>query len=149
MKRAVILSTVVLPVTLLLLSPAIAQEPDAPCYLRQTDGTIVDLSTWCKKSTPPTVLSPNVAFVANFQAIANNYPDTVRQQLNRYANDERDSAIASAKTTCRVLRFGGRSAQLKRQQALASYDPSPSGVARRQIINSLAVNQYCPELANR
>lgn len=149
MKRAVILSTVVLPVTLVLLAPAIAQEPNSSCYLRQNDSTIVDLSAWYKKAAPPMGFSPSAAFVAKFRTLANNYPDNIRQQFNRYANEEPGSAIASAKVACQVLKFGDSNTQLKRQQALASYDPSPGGEARRQIIYSPAVNQYDPELVNR
>ncbi|HEY9613945.1 DUF732 domain-containing protein [Allocoleopsis sp.] len=126
---------------------SLQQEPDTPCYLRQADGTVIDLSSWCVK-TPPTVLSPSGSFVSNFRSLAKNYPPNVREQLNQYTEKQRDSAIASAKTTCRVLRYGGTGAELTRRRALAASNSSSTEVAKQQIIYSLAINQYCPEFAN-
>lgn len=154
MKSAVIWCTAILSLgcffsTLAIASTmqgAIAQlpeEPDTSCYLRQQDGTIIDLSAWCVKAAPPTPLSSNAAFLTNFRSMTQNYPANVRQELNRYVDSNKDSAIAAAKTTCRVLRFGGQQAALTRRQALASYNSSSSEAARQQIIHSLAVNQYC------
>ncbi len=159
MKGIVILYTIAFWFTTLLPGVAIAQnspppanslqeEPDTPCYLRQADGTVVDLSSWCVK-TPPTVISPGSSFVTNFRSLAQNYPPDVRQQLNQYSEKQRDSAIASAKTTCRVLRYGGAGAELTRRRALAAANSSSTEVAKQQIIYSLAINQYCPEFANR
>ncbi|HEY9600455.1 MAG TPA: DUF732 domain-containing protein [Allocoleopsis sp.] len=150
MKRAVLLSTLVLCFTGFLSTAAIAQdESDYPCYLRQPDGTTVDLSAWCTKTPATRTLSPNAGFVANFRTMANQYPSSIQQELNRYSEESRDSAIAAAKTTCRVLRYGGTSAALTRQRALVSDNSSPSNAAKQQIIYSLAVNQYCPEFATR
>lgn len=159
MKGVVILYTVVLFLASLLFGIAIAQpsapqgaiapaEPDSPCYLRQADGTVVDLSSWCIKK-PATTISPGAPFVTNFRSLANSYPPQIRQELNQYTDKHTNSAIASAKTTCRVLRYGGAQAELTRRRALASNKSSPSEVARQQITYSLAINQYCPELANR
>lgn len=169
MKGIVILYTLVLSLAFLLPGIAIAQssppqgaiaqssppqapitqpEPDSACYLRQPDGSVVDLSTLCVK-TPTTGISPGASFVSNFQSLANSYPPQVRQELNQYSEKHTDSAIASAKTTCRVLRYGGTQAALTRRRALASYNPSSSEVAKQQITESLAINQYCPEFANR
>lgn len=159
MKGAVILSTAILSVVVLLPGVAIAQslaapvesvleEPDSPCYVRQSDGTVIDLSSWCVK-TPPTVLSPGASFVSNFRSLAKNYPPNIRQELNQYSDKHGASAIASAKTTCRVLRYGGSQAELTRRRALAAYNSSSSEVAKQQITYALAVNQYCPEFGNR
>lgn len=150
MKHFVILSTAVLSFTCLLSTYAIAQvEPDYPCYWQQPDGTTVDLSAWCTKTPATRALSPNAGFISNFRTMANQYPSNIKQELARYSEENRDSAIAAAKTTCRVLRYGGTRAALTRQQALASDNSSPSNAAKQQIIYSLAVNQYCPEFATR
>lgn len=160
MKNAVIWCTAILSVACFLSTPAIAstvqraiaqlpEEPDTACYLRQEDGTTIDLSAWCVKDVPTTPLSPSAAFLTNFRSMTQNYPANVRQELNRYADSNKDSAIAAAKTTCRVLKFGGQQAASTRRQALASYNSSSSEAARQQIIHSLAVNQYCPEYTNR
>lgn len=159
MKGIVILYTVVLFLASLLFGIAIAQppapqgaiaptEPDSVCYLRQSDGTIVDLSAWCVKQ-PAATISPRASFVSNFRSLANSYPPQIRQELNQYTDKHTASAIASAKTTCRILRYGGAQAELTRRRALASKKSSPSEVARQQITYSLAINQYCPEFANR
>lgn len=159
MKGAVILYVAILLLVALLPGVAIAQslsppaenfleEPDSPCYVRQSDGTVIDLSSWCVKN-PPAVLSPSASFVSNFRSLAKNYPPNIRQELNQYSEKQRDSAIASAKTTCRVLRYGGAQAELTRRRALAAYKSSSSEVAKQQITYTLAVNQYCPEFANR
>lgn len=168
MKGAVILYTALLSLVALVPGVAIAQsaasqavigqslpptqsvleEPDSPCYVRQSDGTVIDLSSWCVK-TPPTVLSPGASFVSNFRSLAKNYPPNIRQELNQYSDKHGASAIASAKTTCRVLRYGGSQAEFTRRRALAAYNSSSSEVAKQQITYALAVNQYCPEFANR
>ncbi|AFZ18766.1 DUF732 domain-containing protein [Allocoleopsis franciscana] len=159
MKGTVIRSVAILSLVVLLPGVAIAQslsspaqnfleEPDSPCYVRQSDGTVIDLSSWCVKN-PPAVLSPSASFVSNFRSLAKNYPPNIRQELNQYSEKHRDSAIASAKTTCRVLRYGGSQAELTRSRALAAYHSSPSEVAKQQITYALAINQYCPEFANR
>jgi hypothetical protein len=150
MKHFVILSTAVLSFAYVLSTGAIAQEePDYACYWQQPDGTTVDLSSWCVRTSPSRTLPASAGFVSNFRTMANQYPSNIKQELERYTEENRDSAIAAAKTTCRVLRYGGMRAELTRQQALASNDSSPSEAARRQIVHSLAVNQYCPEFANR
>ncbi|HEY9726046.1 MAG TPA: DUF732 domain-containing protein [Chroococcales cyanobacterium] len=150
MKRALLLSTFVLSLAGFLSTSALAQEEsDYPCYLRQPDGTTVDLSAWCTKTPTTRALSPNAGFVSNFRTMTSQYPSNVQQELNRYSEENRDSAIAAAKTTCRVLRYGGTRAALTRQQALVSDYSSPSNTAKQQIIYSLAVNQYCPEFATR
>ena len=149
MKYTVILYTAMIGLVSVLPIRASAQnEPDSPCYLRQSDGTVVDLSAWCVQSSPAT-LSPSGGFDSNFRSLSNQYPPNVQQELNQYAEEHRASAIASAKTTCRVLRYGGARAELTRRRALAAHNSSPSEVAKQQIAYSLAVNQYCPELANR
>ena len=125
-----------------------SEEPDTPCYVRQSDGTVLDLSGWCIKKSTATI-SPGAPFVTNFRALTNNYPPKIRQELNQYTEKHTDSAIASAKTTCRVLRYGGAQAELTRRRALAAYKSSPGEVARQEITDALAINQYCPEFGNR
>lgn len=129
------------------IAQAIPQEPDVACYLRQPNGTVVDLSYLCRKNSKAIVSSDGI-FLANFRAMANQYPANVRQELNNYSNQNSDSAIAAAKVTCRILRFGGTSAASTRLEKLASDDPSPAGQARQQLIYSLAINQYCPEFSS-
>ncbi|HEY9831496.1 MAG TPA: hypothetical protein V6D26_13010 [Stenomitos sp.] len=159
MKGAVILYAAIFWLVALIPGVAIAQsvlppaasvleEPDSPCYVRQSDGTVIDLSSWCAKN-PPAVLSPRASFVSNFRSLAQNYPPNIRQELNQYSDKHGASAIASAKTTCRVLRYGGAQAELTRRRALAAYNSSSAEVAKQQITYTLAVNQYCPEFANR
>jgi hypothetical protein len=149
MKSFIILCAAVFSFMFLLPTLAFAQrEPDSPCYLRQSDGTVVDLSRLCVQTPKPT-LSPNAGFDSNFRSLANSYPPNIRQELNQYGNEYRDSMIASAKTTCRVLRYGGSNAVLTRMRTLAAYNPSASEAAKQQVAYALAVNQYCPDAANR
>lgn len=148
MKLVVILSFAAIALACVVSTSAIAQENDYLCYWRNPDGTTRDLSSLCQKPSQ-TKRSPDGAFVADFRAMASRYPDNIRQSLDSYINQNRDSAIASAQVTCRVLRFGGIKAQSTRRQALASDASSPGDAARQQIIQSLAVNQYCPEFASR
>ena len=148
MKFAVILSPMAIAFASVLSTPAIAQDDNYLCYWRNAEGTTIDLSSLCQKQSQTSV-SPEAAFVTNFRSMASQYPDNIRQELNSYINQNRDSAIASAKVACRVLRFGGMKAQSTRRQALASDASSPSDTARQEIIQSLAVNQYCPESASR
>ena len=148
MKFAVILSSVAIAFASVLATPAIAQDDNYLCYWRNADGTTRDLSSLCQKQSQTSV-SPEAAFVTNFRSMASQYPDNIRQALDSYINQNRDSAIASAKVACRVLKFGGMNAQSTRRQALASDASSPSDTARQEIIQSLAVNQYCPESASR
>lgn len=148
MKRAVILFPAAIAFASFLPTPAIAQDDNYLCYWRNADGMTMDLSSICQKQSQ-TRLSPEAAFVTNFRSMASQYPDNIRQALDSYINQNRDSAIASAKVACRVLRFGGMQAQSTRRQALASNASSPSDAARQDIIQSLAVNQYCPESASR
>lgn len=147
-KLAAILSFIAIALASLVPTPAIAQENNYLCYWGNADGTTMDLSSLCQKPSE-TSLSPDAAFVTNFRSMASRYPDNIRQALDSYINQNRDSAIASAKVTCRVLRFGGMKAESTRRQALASDASSPSDAARQQIIQSLAINQYCPESASR
>ena len=107
-----------------------------------------DLSRLCIQTPKPT-LSPSAGFDSNFRSLANSYPPNIRQELNQYGNEYRDSMIASAKTTCRVLRYGGSNAVLTRMRTLTAYKPSASEAAKQQVAYSLAVNQYCPDAANR
>ena len=147
-KLAVVLFAVALCLVYLLSIPAIAQDSNYLCYWGNSDGSVIDLSPLCQQTTT-TTRSPKATFLVDFRAMASRYPDSIRQQLDKYTNENGDSAIASAKTTCRVLKYGGTTAELKRRQSLASYDSSPSAQARLQTIYALAINHYCPEFANR
>lgn len=149
MKSVVIVYSAAFSLVSLLPEIVIAQEePDTPCYVRQSDGTVVDLSAWCIKNPAPTI-TPGAAFVSNFRSLANTYPAKIRQELNQYSDQHTNSAIASAKTTCRVLRYGGAQAELTRRRALASAKSSASEVAKQEVIYTLAINQYCPEFSDR
>lgn len=126
-----------------------AQESDYVCFWQKPDGTMMDMSNFCRQSSSKTKLSGDAAFVADFQAMASQYPDNIRQALDSYIQQNRDSAIASAKTTCRVLRTGGMLAQSKRRGKLAANDSVPTEQARVQIIEPLAISHYCPEFASQ
>lgn len=149
MKPAILLSVAAFCVAIFPAHHAVAQDSNYVCYWQKPDGTTADLSNLCQQSGSATRLSGDAAFVADFQARISQYPDGIRQTLNTYINQNRDSAIASAKTTCRVMRFGGTAAVLKRREALTSDSSSPSEAARLQIIEPLAINYYCPEFASR
>jgi Protein of unknown function (DUF732) len=141
------ISLILFSIFLFLLTPsALAQEADYSCYLQNSNNRIIDLSKLCGQPTaPPTADS----FVANYQQLAGQYSPPVRQALNQYIGQNRASAIAAAKTTCRVLKFAGSSAAVDRQRALLSYDSSPDTQAKHQIAASLAVTHFCPQLNGR
>ncbi|NJR53158.1 MAG: hypothetical protein HC780_29995 [Leptolyngbyaceae cyanobacterium CSU_1_3] len=144
MKHSI--SLIPFSIFLFLLTPsALAQEADYSCYLQNSNNRIVDLSKLCGQPTAP---SPSDSFVANYQQLAGQYSPPVRQALNQYIAQNRASAIAAAKATCRVLKFSG-SAAADRQRALLSYDSSPDTQAKHQITASLAVTHFCPELNGR
>jgi hypothetical protein len=124
----------------LLISPALAQDVDYPCYLQSANRT-VDLSKLCGH---PAGVSANSTFVSDFQALASQYPTQVNQALNQYIGQNQASAIAAAKTTCRVIKFGGSSAAETRQRALLAYNNSPVAQAKQQITASLAATHFCP-----
>lgn len=147
MKLALILSAAALSLAVVVITPAIAQESDYLCYWRRSDGTTANLSSLCNNT--PKTQSPDAAFLADFRAMASQYPANVRQALENYINNYRDSAIASAEATCRVLKYGGTTAESTRRQRLAANTSSSSEGARLQIIKPLAINYYCPEFASR
>jgi|GEM_PF-2031445 len=151
MKKYFFCGLIVIFLTYILVTPADAQE-DAEylCYWRRLDGTVVNLSKLCRQQvTNSTNLSADAAFIADYQALANQYPDNIRQGLQSYIDQNSDSAIASALATCRVLKFGGKAAELSRRQSLTASDSSPITIARNQIIPALAINHYCPGLRER
>ncbi|MGV0023782.1 hypothetical protein [Phormidesmis priestleyi] len=121
--------------------PALAQDVDYPCYFQSANRT-VDLSKLCGQN--PTAVSANSAFVNDFQSLASQYPPQISQALNQYIGQNQASAIAAAKTTCRVMKFGGPSAAETRQRALLAYSSSPAAQAKQQITASLAVTHFCP-----
>lgn len=132
--------------------PAMSQMDSPICYWRQSDGSVVDLSTLCEGNTTGNAeitLTPHEAFVTNFQAMIRQYPDEVRQALSSYITESSNSAIAAAKTTCRVLKFGGEGAAQRRQARLTANNASPIEKAKQDIIQTLAINHYCPEFASR
>lgn len=149
MKVVILLSSAALCVAILPPTGAVAQESDYVCYWQKSDGSTTALSNLCRQSSSTTKLSGDAAFVADFQSMASQYPNSIRQALNIYINQNRDSAIASAKTTCRVLRFGGTAAVSKRRETLTADNSSPIEAARLQIIEPLAINYYCPEFTSR
>ena len=131
---------------LLSVSPVLAQESDYSCYLHSNHRT-VDLSKLCGQSSSP--LSSDAAFLSSFQKLASEYPTQVSQALSLYTGQNQASAIAAAKTTCRVIKLGGTSAQETRRSALMSYDAASNAQAKQQITASLAVTHYCPELGRQ
>lgn len=147
MKLALILSAVPLSLASIVPTRFIAQESNYVCFMEKPDGTMTDLSKMCQPPSPK--LTGDAAFLADFESMANQYPYNVKQALDKYIKQNRDSAIASAKTTCRVLKSGGMAAQSERRERLAADNPSPSEQARLQIIEPLAISYYCPEFASR
>ncbi len=130
---------------LLSIPSVLAQEADYPCYFQSSNHGIVDLSKLCGQSVSPP-LSSDAAFLSSFQKLASGYPTPVSQALSQYIGQNQASAIAAAKSTCRVIRLRGAAAQETRRRALISYDAAPNAQARQQITASLAVTHYCPEL---
>ncbi len=144
MKLTIVLITA-LCFFLLSIPSVLAQEADYPCYFQSSNHRTVDLSKLCGQSVSPP-LSSDAAFLSNFQKLASNYPTPVSQALNQYIGQNRASAIAAAKSTCRVIKLRGTAAQETRRRALMSYDAAPDAQAKQQITASLAVTHYCPEL---
>lgn len=131
-----------------LAAKAIAREPDFLCYWQDDAGTVVDLSNICNggRRSPE---DANTLFLRDFQAIARQSPTSVQPELVSSITDFPDSAIAAAKTTCRVLRFAGPAAAQQRKTRLAALTASASGSARQDLIHTLALQHYCPDLAGR
>jgi Protein of unknown function (DUF732) len=125
--------------------PVLAQDVDYPCYL-QSENRLVDLSKLCGHPVAAPQ-SANSAFVNDFQSLASQYPTSINQALNQYISQNSASAIAAAKATCRVIKFGGSPAVATRQRALLAYTNSPTTQAKQQITASLAVSHFCPEVA--
>ncbi|KAM3096485.1 DUF732 domain-containing protein [Phormidesmis sp. 146-35] len=125
---------------LLSMSPALAQNVDYPCYM-QGENRLVDLSKLCGQ---PVSMPANSAFVSDFQTLAGQYPTQVNQALSQYIGQNQGSAIAAAKTTCRVVKFGGSTATETRQRALLAYNNSPVDQAKQQITADLATTHFCP-----
>ncbi|AFY67093.1 hypothetical protein [Geitlerinema sp. PCC 7407] len=127
---------------------AIAREPDFLCYWQDDSGAVVDLSGLCRGGgrSPE---DANTLFLQDFQAIARQSPASVQPDLVSSITDFPDSAIAAAKTTCRVLRFAGPAAAQQRKARLAALTGSASGSARQDLIHTLALQHYCPDLAGR
>ena len=134
--------------SLLPIPAVLAQEADYPCYFQSSNHRIVNLSKLCGQSVSPP-LSSDAAFLSSFQKLASAYPAPVSQALNQYIGQNQVSAIAAAKTTCRVIKLGGPSAQETRKRALMSYSAAPNAQAKQQITASLAVTHYCPELGGQ
>lgn len=129
--------------------PTQAQDADYPCYWQTSQGRIVNLATLCNDRPTQAARSADAAFLDDFQRMAGRYSGETGQVLNRYLNQQRDGAIAEAKTTCRVLQSGGWEAESTRREALAARDSSEAGNIRRQITRTLAVVHYCPQFAVR
>lgn len=123
-----------------------AQGADYLCYWQNADGSTRDLAALCQPQRPVATLSPDAAFLANYQLLASQYAAPLNQQLQ---NQDRDDLLTEASVTCRMLRVGGITAEVRRRKAIAVNDPTPAGNARRQIIRAIAPTYYCPEFANR
>jgi Protein of unknown function (DUF732) len=143
MKRIVFITTMILSLVCLA-TPAMAQ--DSTCYWHMANNQVVNLDRLCGTQT---VLSGDAAFLADFQKLAGQYSGTIKESLTAYVTRDRDSAIAAAKTTCRVLRFGGVAAATNHKQALMDYTAVPDIQARQQITVALATSYYCPEFSGQ
>jgi hypothetical protein len=107
------------------------------CYWESSQGQRVDLSTLCGQA-------PNKAKPPSLQS----YPKPIQQEVNQYIQQNKDSFIAQAETTCRTLRYGGQAAATKRRQALIFYQGGSAAMkARQETIDAYAIANYCPELS--
>jgi hypothetical protein len=107
------------------------------CYWESSQGRTIDLSTLCGQA-------PNKAKPLSLQS----YPKAIQQEVNQYIQQNKDSFIAQAETTCRTLRYGGPAAATKRRQALIAYQGGSAAMkARQETIDAYAIANYCPELA--
>lgn len=148
MKQTAVMAISLLANTVFFAALASAQEGPYSCYLRDSSGRTMNLSSLCQGGNAPAAPRvPARSFVADFRSLANRYPSEVQQELNDYVQRNRDSAIAEARTTCRVLKYGGAQAAAVRQRAISSRDASSFSQAKQTITRTLAISHYCPEYA--
>ncbi len=107
---------------------------DAICYGQIGDQNL-DLSKLCGQvpsTTPPALKA---------------YPEAIGQGVAQYIQQNQDSVIAQAKTTCRILQYGGPQAAATKRQALIEYQGGGKGIeARQEAIDAYAIANYCPEM---
>ena len=119
----------------------LAQSNDSVCYWQSSTGQMTDLSTLCGQPDPSsssTLLQPFLKA----------YPHNIQQDVIRYIEQNRDSVAAQAKTTCRILQYGGQQAAATRRQSLIAYQGSGEAIqARQATIDAYAVANYCPGFA--
>ncbi|NJM46670.1 MAG: hypothetical protein HC860_11380 [Alkalinema sp. RU_4_3] len=119
--------------------PLLAQSDPSLCYWQSSSGQTIDLSSVCGQAPN----KPNTSL----QPILKNYSPAIQQEVNQYIQQNKDSFIAQAETTCRTLRYGGSAAATKRRQALISYQGGSEAMqARQETIDAYAIANYCPEL---
>jgi hypothetical protein len=118
----------------------------AVCYWQSNTGQTIDLSSLCGQATPSTRAS------TPFQSLLKSYPPNIQQNVTQHIQQNQASVIAQAKTTCRILRYGGQQAATTRRQALTNYLANSKGdneasQARQATIDAYAIANYCPEFA--
>jgi hypothetical protein len=106
---------------------------DAICY-GQIGGQNLDLSKLCGQV--PSTAQPKA------------YPEAIGQGVAQYIQQNQDSVIAQAKTTCRILQYGGPQAAATQRQGLIEYQGGTKEIGLRQeAIDAYAIANYCPDQA--
>ncbi|MBE9030327.1 hypothetical protein IQ266_11350 [filamentous cyanobacterium LEGE 11480] len=114
-------------------------HPDSICYWQSNGGSTIDLSQICGVQN-----SPRQSTGINLSAL-DRYPETIQKQLKQSIQTNPKRFLTQAKTTCRVLRYGGHKAAQVRQQALRKISSSAASLARQQVTTDYAIANYCPE----
>jgi hypothetical protein len=113
----------------------LAQTDPSLCYWQSSSGKTIDLSAVCGQV--PTKTNPSQT-----------YSPAIQQEVSQYIQQNKNSFIAQAETTCRTLRYGGLAAEAKRRQALINYQGGTAAIqARQETIDAYAIANYCPEFA--
>jgi hypothetical protein len=141
----VVFAFLLLSVSLMTIAPGnlgMAWADPAVCYWQSATGETIDLSSLCGQAA-----NPNQA-ANSLQSLLKTYPPNIQQDVTQYFQQNRDSVMAQAQTTCRILRYGGEQAANTRRQALVSYHGGNEAVqARQATIDAYAIGNYCPEFA--
>ncbi len=120
----------------------IAMDPDLLCFMQTSDGRVLDLSRFCGMGSTPISTLSNVD-----QQFLERYQTFLRRRLG--ASPQVNVALSQAQIDPRKLIDRARGVcTAMRSGTDAISASSPPDVSDADLISTMAVRYYCPELDN-
>ena len=115
-----------------------AQTP--VCYWESAPGSTIEVSRLCGTGLASPA-SPGIILPASLKR----YPETVQKQVQTAIQANPRRFLTQARTTCRVLRYGGVNAANVQRQALTQSRSDAVFLAQQQMVADYAIANYCPQ----